>query len=162
MSRNRIIGQDNRLPWRLPDDMKFFLMTTMGKPVIMGRKTFASMKAPLPGRTNIVITSDAQLAVPAGVRIATSLEAALAIAQAQCAEDDCDEIMVAGGHAIYAGYLPQAQRLYVTEVQAEVDGDVTFPSLDWNDWRIVWHRDYAADDRHEHAFTIAQWEREST
>ncbi len=159
MARNRVIGADNRLPWRLPDDMKFFLMTTMGKPVIMGRKTFASMKAPLPGRTNIVVTSNSNLPVADGVVLAASTEQALELARAECAQTGCNEIIVAGGHNIYASFLSAAQRLYVTEVQAEVAGDVTFPEFDWQDWRVIWHRDYAADDRHAHAFTIAQWER---
>ncbi len=159
MSRNRVIGQNNRLPWRLPADMQFFMMTTMGKPVIMGRKTFASMKAPLPGRTNIVVTSNSEFTAAEGVVVVNSLDAALTAARAQCVTDGCDELIVAGGHDIYASMLPQAQRLSVTEVQAEVEGDVHFPALSWDDWRIIWHRDYAADERHDHAFTIAQWER---
>jgi dihydrofolate reductase len=126
MARNRVIGRDNRLPWRLPRDMQFFVATTMGKPVIMGRRTFESMKAPLAGRTNIVVTSDTGYRRE-GVLVAHSLEAALDLAQAQCRADDVEEAMVIGGAEIYRVALPLATRLYVTLIDADVEGDTFFP-----------------------------------
>ena len=131
MAENQVIGRANSLPWRLPDDMRHFMDTTMGKPVVMGRKTFVSMKAPLPGRTNIVLTRDTQYQHP-GVKVLHDLDAALDLAESQCLIDGQDEIMVIGGADIYALALPRATRLHVTHVHAQVQGDVFFPEVDWS------------------------------
>ncbi len=161
MAENRVIGRDNRLPWRLPTDMQFFMHSTVAKPVIMGRNTFESMKAPLPGRTNIVVTrsADYALRVAPGVQVASSFESALELAQAVCERDQRTEMMVAGGSAIYAAGLAVATRLYVTTVHADIEGDTYFPVVDWEQWRNVWSRRYEIDARHKHPFTIAQWDR---
>lgn len=161
MAENGVIGKNNRLPWRLPNDMQFFMATTMAKPVIMGRKTFESMKAPLPGRTNIVVTGNADYAkgVAAGVVVADSFASAVAIGNECCQRDRLDEVMVAGGNAIYASGLELASRLYVTTVHAQVEGDTQFPELNWSTWTNTWERHYTADNRHAYSYTIAQWDR---
>ncbi len=135
MAENGVIGRDNRLPWHLPADLRHFKRLTLGKPVIMGRKTFESIGRPLPGRTNIVLTRQPGFA-PAGVRVAASLDAALAMAEAQARADGVDEVMVIGGAAVYAEALPRADRLYLTRVQLAVDGDARFPEPD----PASWHR----------------------
>ena len=161
MAENGVIGNNNRLPWRLPSDMQFFMATTMAKPVIMGRKTFESMKAPLPGRANIVVTRNTNYAqrVASGVMVADSFAAAVTLGRECCQRDRIDELMVAGGHAIYVSGLNLANRLYVTTVHAEIEGDTQFPAVDWSQWSNTWQRHYAADNRHPYNFTIAQWDR---
>lgn len=161
MSRNGVIGRGQRLPWRLPKEMQFFVRTTMGKPVIMGRKTFESMKAPLAGRTNIVITRDSRYNRQ-GIKVAADLDAAIALAEAQCLVDGRDEVMVAGGAQIYALALPLATRLYVTTVEVELEGDTHFPDVDFSGWRELSSEYFAADAANSHAFTIALFERPQT
>lgn len=158
MSRNRVIGRGDRLPWRLPKDMQFFMATTMGKPVIMGRRTFESMPAPLQGRTNIVITRNVGYRRP-GVKVAADLDAALALAEDQCLIDGRDEIMVAGGAEIYRLALPVATRLYVTMVDAEVEGDRFFPEIDFQQWREVRSESFSADTANRYAFSIVVFDR---
>ena len=115
MAENRVIGRDNTLPWRLPDDMRHFMNTTMGKPVLMGRKTFESMKSALPGRTNIVMTRDPNWHRE-GVKVVADLDAGIELAESQGLIDGVDEIMIIGGAEIYALALPRATRLYLTQV----------------------------------------------
>lgn len=158
MGENRVIGRDNTLPWRLPKDMRHFMKTTLGKPCVMGRKTFESMKAPLPGRTNIVLTSDHGWRRD-GIKVAHDFEAALSIAQGQCAIDGQEEIMIVGGARVYALALPRATRLYVTLVHQSPEGDVFFPEVDFADWQLVSEADYPADDTHSAAFTISRYQR---
>lgn len=158
MSRNRVIGRDNTLPWRLPLDMQHFMATTMGKPVIMGRKTLESMKAPLPGRTNIVLTTNNQYQRD-GVTVVHDLDAALAVAAAQCEIDGQTEAMVIGGADIYTLALPLATRLYITHVHADVHGDVFFPEFALDAWRCVSSQEFAQDERHSADFTVAVYER---
>ncbi len=119
------------------------------------------MKAPLPGRTNIVVTRNAEYEskVAPGVQVAESFPAALELARAVCRLDKRTELMVAGGNAIYVAGLAVATRLYVTTVHAEIEGDTYFPEVDWSAWQQVWARRYEADARHPHPFTIAQWDR---
>lgn len=158
MADNGVIGRGNRLPWRLPKDMQFFMAATMGKPVIMGRKTFESMKAPLPGRTNIVMTRDAQYARE-GVKVVPNFAEALKVAKSQCLLDGVDEIMVAGGAEIYRLGLAVATRLYVTRVHADVTGDTYFPDVDWSEWKEARTESFDADDRHSHPFSISVYNR---
>ena len=134
MARNRVIGRNGDLPWQLPADLRHFKSVTMGKPIIMGRKTFESIGRPLPGRKNIVVTRRANF-ISDGVLISNNLTAAIALGKAIASEDNVDEIMVIGGGEIYALAMPYARRIYLTEVQADIDGDTMFPELD----PTVWH-----------------------
>lgn len=158
MAHNRVIGRDNSLPWSLPLDMKHFMTTTMGKPVLMGRKTMESMKSPLPGRTNIVMTRD-ETWRREGVKVVHDFDEGIARAQDQALIDGQDELMVIGGADIYALALPRATRLYITFVDAEVHGDVFFPEFDLDRWRCVSEESFPADERHSAPFRIAVYER---
>ena len=158
MADNRLIGRDNTLPWRLPTDMRHFMTVTMGKPVLMGRKTFESMKAALPGRTNIVLTRDSSWRRD-GVKVVHDLQAGIELAEQQCLIDGQDEVMIIGGADIYALALPLATQLYVTHVHAAPEGDIFFPEFDWADWQLQEETHYDADERHSAAFTIARYRR---
>lgn len=131
LGRNRLIGKDNRMPWHLSEDLKRFKALTLGHPVVMGRKTFQSIGIRLPGRDNIVITRSHAFAAP-GCRVVHSLAEALSVAQ--CAA----EVFVIGGAEIYALALPLADRLQLTEVDVELEGDAYFPNFDRSAWREVW------------------------
>ncbi|MCV6604196.1 MAG: dihydrofolate reductase [Porticoccaceae bacterium] len=141
MARNGTIGRNNQLPWHLSGDLRYFKAVTMGKPVIMGRKTWESIGRPLPGRTNIVITRqqgwrpDGQ--VGDQVKVAHSLDQALQLAEQVATADGVSELMVMGGADIYRQALPAAQRLYITEVDADVEGDAFFPVPDSSQWKEV-------------------------
>jgi dihydrofolate reductase len=131
MAENRVIGKSGTLPWRIPEDMKWFREITMGKPCIMGRKTWESLpKKPLPGRLNIVVTRDRAYEA-AGATVVTSLDAAVAVATQEGAE----EVAVIGGAQIYAEALKRAERIYLTRVHAAIEGDVVFPPIDSTAWR---------------------------
>lgn len=136
LSRNRVIGVDNRLPWYLPEDLRFFKRMTQAKPLVMGRRTFESIGRPLPNRLNIVVTRDADFQHD-GVRVCHDLADAIEIAAQHAVIDAADEIMVMGGAQIYAQLLPMARRLYLTEVDIELEGDAFFPELDANQWQEV-------------------------
>ena len=153
-----MIGRDNSLPWRLPLDMKHFMSTTLGKPVIMGRKTLESMKAPLPGRTNIVLTTNPEYQRD-GIKVVHDLDSALRLGQAQCEIDGQDEIMVIGGADIYALAMPVATRLYITHVEADVEGDVFFPEFDMSHWHCLSSESFPQDERHSAPFSVAVYER---
>lgn len=144
MARNRVIGRNGDLPWQLPVDLRHFKSVTMGKPIIMGRKTFESIGRPLPGRKNIVVTRRAKF-VSDEVLISNNLTAAIALGKAIASEDNVDEIMVIGGGEIYAKALSDADRLYLTEVHADIDGDTFFPALDRGLWREKSRNSHAAD-----------------
>jgi len=134
MARNRVIGRDGTMPWHLPADLRYFKAVTMGKPLIMGRKTFQSIGRPLPGRTNIVITRQTDFTAE-GVLISPDWEAALSLAGDIAQRDGVDEIMIVGGGEIYALALPHADRIYLTEVQIDTTGDTVFPEIDRGTWR---------------------------
>jgi dihydrofolate reductase len=138
VARNGVIGRDGGLPWRIPADLRFFKETTMGKPIVMGRKTLESIGRALPGRQNIVVTRSAGFAAD-GVTVADSLDAAIAAA------GDADEVMVIGGAEIYALAFARAQRLFLTEVDAAPEGDAHFPEFDRAAWREVARADHPAD-----------------
>ena len=140
MASNRCIGINNELPWRLPEDLKYFKQVTSGKAIIMGRTTYDSLGRPLPNRTNIVMTRNAQWEGPIGTRVVHSLEAALALAEAVAVSNYQDEVVVIGGAEIYAQLLPQVERLYITEVHVEVAGDAYFPTLNAGDWQEISRR----------------------
>ena len=159
MARNRTIGRNNALPWYLPEDLKYFKRVTLGKPIIMGRKTWESIGRPLPGRTNIVITRDAAFQAD-GVRVVHSLEQALALAEKICLLDSGDEAIVMGGAEIYALALPHADRLYLTQVHADVEGDAHFPPLDLTQWHELGREDFAAQGPNPYDYSFLILERE--
>ncbi len=156
LAQNNAIGKDNTLPWHLPEDLKFFKRTTLGKPIIMGRKTYESLGRPLPGRLNIVLSSSAATPVAQGVVVCQTIEQALAQArQAQAAE-----VCIIGGGQIYAHALPLADRLYITRVDTTVaDADTFFPTVDHTHFKRTWHQQHPADDKHPFSFTFEQYER---
>jgi dihydrofolate reductase len=139
MARNRVIGLDNRLPWRLPADQRRFKQLTMGHTLIVGRKTFDSIGRPLPGRSMVVVTRQEGYA-PAGVRVARSVEEALALGRGD------DEVFVAGGAQIYRQTLPVADRLHLTLIEEDVPGDAYFPEFDPAEWRLVEREDHGPSD----------------
>jgi len=155
---NGVIGADNAIPWRLKSDMQRLKAITMNKPVVMGRKTFASLKRPLPGRSNIVITRDAGFSYP-GVLIATSFEAALALAQADALQRGASEIAVLGGAEIYAHFLKLADRLEITEVHAAPNGDTHFPAIDADAWEEVARVGHDAGPDDSAAFSYVTYRR---
>lgn len=133
---NWVIGLDNKMPWHLPADLKYFKNVTMNKPVIMGRKTFESIGKPLPGRKNIVITRQKDWCAD-GVTIAASFDEALQFGASFALNDKSEEVMVIGGAQIYKEALPKAQRVYLTRIHAKFVGDTAFPELDENEWSEV-------------------------
>jgi dihydrofolate reductase len=142
---NGVIGRNNALPWHLPEDLRYFKRVTMGKPIVMGRKTFESIGRPLPGRTNIVISRDPGFAA-AGVEVVASLDAALQLAEEPAAGLAGErEVVVIGGAEIYGLAIPRADRLYVTEVHAEPDGDALLPAVAWDGWVEMQREDHQAD-----------------
>ena len=162
-ARNGVIGRNGALPWRLKSDLALFKATTMFKPVIMGRKTWESLpKRPLPGRLNLVVTRDGsyeESPLAKGALICERFDEAVQIAREQAEEDGAEEICVIGGADIFALALPKARRLYVTEVEAEVAGDVFFPPFDEGDWREVRREAYPAGDGDEFPFVFRVLER---
>jgi len=151
-ARNDVIGSDNRLPWRLPADLKHFKQITMGKPVVMGRKTFESIGRPLPGRANIIITQNRAYNAP-GCLVVNSIDQALAAAAGG------DEIMIIGGATLYAACLPSATRIYLTRIHHDFSGDARFPAPDAEQWRETERRDCAADDKNPYAYSFIVLER---
>ena len=158
VARNGAIGRGNRLPWRLPDDMRHFMRTTNGCAVIMGRRTFESMSGPLPKRANIVVTRQASYGAQ-GVEVVGDFAAALKAAARHCARTGIETAFAIGGTAIYQEALQAAERLYITWVAAEVAGNAWFPEVDWRQWREISSTEHPADARHQHAFRIAIYER---
>ena len=157
--RNGVIGKDGSLPWRLKTDLANFRAVTMGKPVIMGRKTWESLpKKPLPGRTNIVLTRDGSFEAKGAV-VCDNFSEAVSIAREQAAEDGVDEFCVIGGASLFELALTRAQRIYLTEVDAEVAGDVTLSPIDESRWTEVSSTSHAAGEGDEHAFKIRVLER---
>lgn len=158
-ARNGVIGRNNQLPWYLPNDLKYFKQATMGKPIVMGRKTFESIGKPLPGRTNIVVTRQAGWQAE-GVRVANSLDEALTLAESIAAIDGAEELMVIGGAQIYQEAFPLAARLYLTQVHAEVEGDAYFPAVSEQEWREVAREDFAAEGPNPYDYSFVVLERQ--
>jgi dihydrofolate reductase len=156
MAANRVIGKDNGLPWRLPADLQHFKRITMGKPILMGRKTWESIGRPLPGRTSIVITRDAGYSAP-GCVVVHSIEAAL-----QAAADCGDEAMVIGGAEFYRQVLPFTNTLYLTRIHADFEGDTLFPELDESEWRQVERSDCEPDVKNPYRYSFIRLDRIKT
>ena len=154
MAENRAIGKGNKLLWHLPDDFKHFKTLTMGKPVLMGRKTYESIGNPLPGRKNIVVTRDNGFSV-GGVTVVNSIDAALA------AVEEDDEVMVIGGASFYQQMLPLTKNIYLTFVHQAFEADVFFPELNLDEWQAVEKREHAADENHQYSFSFINYERTS-
>lgn len=153
-SENRVIGKDGRIPWRLPDDFAHFKRTTMGRPIIMGRKTYEDHQSALPGRLNLVVTSNAAYQAAAGVEVLTSLDAAI-----ERAGKDSDLAFIIGGVGLFEQTFDRVQTVYETIVHAEIDGDAVLPAFDFTGWRCTVLEQHPADARHALPFTIQQWDR---
>lgn len=160
VAANGVIGADNAMPWRLPSDFAFFKRTTLGKPLVMGRKTFESIGKPLPGRTNIVVTRQKGYQ-PDGVIVIDSIDAAFEHAKAIALADGVDEVMIGGGGQIYADMIARADRLYVTHVDATPEGQVRFPHIDPLVWQVVDQPTTEPSPKDSHAYRIAVYERET-
>lgn len=151
-ARNGVIGCDNRLPWRLPEDLKYFKSVTLGKPVIMGRKTHESIGRPLPGRLNIVISRTPRTSEHPNLHWVDSLESALALVRRE--RPETEEVMVMGGEQIYRRALALADRVYLTRVNVEVAGDAFFPELSSDQWRLVQEEAGPKEAAHEHVYQV--------
>ena len=158
IAENGVIGSGNHIPWRLPGDFAHFKRMTMGKPLIMGRKTFESIGKPLPGRTNIVVTRQADYQ-PDGVTVFHNLAAALDHAQAIAAADGADEVMIGCGGEIYREAMPLAERLYVTHVAVSPDGDARFPAIDPKQWEVEAELEVLRTERDSADFTVKVYRR---
>ena len=153
MAENRVIGNAGELPWRLPTDLAYFKRVTMGKPVLMGRKTWEAIGRPLPGRKNIVVTRNQAFAAEGAV-VVHSLDAALDLVGSA---PGAEELMVIGGEEIYRLALPRADRIYLTEVDLAPTGDARFPDLDPSEWQEASREDHAADgDAPAHSFVVLE------
>ncbi len=153
MARNGVIGKNNTLPWRLPADLRYFRQLTTGHPIIMGRKNYEDIGKPLPGRTNIVVTRQGAYTAP-GCIVVNSIEQALMAAAA------ADEVFVIGGADIYRQTLNAADRLYITEIDADIDGDTFFPEFDRSRWREVRRERHAADELNPYPYSFVLLERD--
>lgn len=161
VAENGVIGRAGRLPWRIPSEMRHFRRITLDKPVIMGRKTFASLQKPLAKRDNIVLTHNREYA-PQGAIAVESVEQALKVAGGCAFARAAKEVMVIGGAEIYAALLPQAKRIYLTRIHAEPNGDVSFPAIDQAIWRKVSSEHHPRGEKDEFDYTISVFERDGT
>ena len=158
-ARNGVIGRDGSLPWRLRSDLQRFKAVTMGKPCIMGRRTWESLPLkPLPGRLNLVLSKDESFE-PKGAVACLTLDEAIEIAREQAVDDGVGEVCVIGGAGLFAATLPRAKRLYLTEVEAEPEGDVLFPPFDETAWTEVSCEAVPAGEKDDHAFAFRVLER---
>jgi dihydrofolate reductase len=157
-AENGVIGRNNTLPWRLPEDLRYFKKVTLGKPIVMGRKTFESIGRPLPGRTNIVLTRNPGFQAE-GVRVVASIDDALRLAQDIAATDGVREVVVIGGAEIYKAAIPRADRLYITEVHAKVEGDAVLPQIEWQTWRETGRERFPAQDPNPYDYSFVVYER---
>ena len=152
MAENRVIGRDNQLPWRLSADLKHFRKITTGKPIIMGRNTHDSIGRPLPDRLNIIISRDQQYQAD-GCVVVHSIDAALKAAS------EAEEVMIMGGAQLYEQMIERADRLYLTLVHAEIEGDVYFPDIDWEHWQEISAENFKSDDKNEFDYSFCVFDR---
>ena len=155
-STNNVIGRDGELPWHISEDLRHFKAVTMGHPIVMGRRTFESIGRALPGRLNIVVTRNSRFTAE-GCTVVDSPAAALRAAEA--AEQGADEVMIIGGSEIYRLFLPMAHRIHMTRVEADIEGDATFPPLEPNEWRIVDEQRFEADESREYTVSFQTLDR---
>jgi dihydrofolate reductase len=155
-AENNSIGKNNQLLWHLPNDLKFFKNTTWGMPVIMGRKTFEAVNKPLPGRFNIVITRQEGWKAD-GVIVAKDLNDALQ----KATETNGKEIFIIGGGEIYKQSMEMADKIYLTRVHANIDGDTFFPAIDENKWQLISNQDFVTDEKHAFAYSFQVWKTKS-
>jgi dihydrofolate reductase len=153
-TNNFVIGKDGGMPWHLPADLAYFKKVTMSHPVIMGRKTFESIGRALPGRTNIVISRN-KIELPEGVLLANSIEQAIAFV------DKETECFVIGGGSIYKDVIKYADRLYITKIHAEIEGDTTFPAYDVNDYQIIASEERAKDEKNSFDLSFIVYEKKT-
>lgn len=158
MAENRTIGRNNKLPWHLPNDLKYFKQLTTGKPVIMGRKTYDSIGRPLPNRFNIVISRNPEFQAE-GVKVVTTVDEAIELAEAECLISGSEEVIVMGGAEIYRLCLPRADRLYITFVHAKVDGDASFPDFDLSAYEEIGCEDFFSDDSNPYDYSFAVYDK---
>lgn len=152
VSRSGVIGKNGKMPWHLPADLKYFKSITMGKPIVMGRKTFESLGRPLPGRENIVLTRDKNF-IAEGCTIIHSLEEMLQHAA------DADEVMIIGGAQLYEQMLPHADHIYMTQVDCQAEGDTWFPEIDPAEWEMTFSEAHEADEKNPCAYTFIRYDR---
>jgi dihydrofolate reductase len=156
VSENNAIGKNNGLPWYLPEDLKFFKRITLGKPVIMGRKTYESLGRPLPGRLNIVLSEKKDLALPEGVLLFNDINAAVDLLQ----NEGVEEGFIIGGGKVFEAAMPLADRMYITRVKTIVsDADAFFPEIDHTHWKMVWEERHTIDDKNSFDYSFEQYER---
>lgn len=154
MGKNRVIGLNNDMPWHLPADLQFFKKTTLGCPIIMGRKTYDSIGRPLPGRLNIVLSRDANLTIE-GCSVVNSLESALSLAS----KNNANEIFITGGAHLYNTFLKDADRLYLTLIDEIFEGDTYFPDYTKLHWKQIAREDHLADDKNVHNYSFITLDR---
>lgn len=157
-SRNNVIGIDGDLPWRLSSDLKFFKATTMGKPVLMGRVTWESLPFPLPGRPNLVLTRNVNYTA-SKAELHTDMREMIGRGYELAGQTGADEIMLIGGAKLYASLMRFCDRLYVTEVDAMIEGDAHFPAISAKDWKVVSETDYPKGEKDDYPFTVKVYER---
>ena len=158
MAENRVIGRNNSLPWHLSEDLKYFKRTTMGKSIIMGRKTWESIGKALPGRTNIVVSTNPDYEA-AGARVVSSLEQAISLAKSVSVKSGSEEAFIIGGAGLYQAALPLADRFHLTRVHAEVEGDTYLAEFDESDWREIAREDFSHNETNPYAYSICLLER---
>ncbi|MGL6335185.1 type 3 dihydrofolate reductase [Aeromonas jandaei] len=152
MAHDRVIGKDNQMPWHMPADLAHFKRVTLGKSVLMGRKTFESIGRPLPGRRNLVISRNPDYQAD-GIEVVGSVEAALAL----LADNEVAEVMVIGGGHLYAELLPKADCLYLTRIELMVEGDTRFPAFEDEQWQCVEREVHQADEKNPHPYRFETW-----
>jgi dihydrofolate reductase len=155
MDENRLIGNNNALPWHLPADLAFFKRTTMEKPIIMGRKTYDAIGRPLPGRQNIIITRDTAYTAK-GCDIANSIDEAMSLVP-----EEVQEVMLIGGASLYLQTLAQADALYITQIYHAFSGDTWFPEIDMSQWSETYREDFEADEKNLHPYSFMQYTRKT-
>jgi dihydrofolate reductase len=160
-TRNGVIGRDNGMPWHLPEDLRYFKRVTMNKPIIMGRNTWESLGKPLPGRDNIVVTRNEKFYAH-GATVVNDIDTALLLADSLAAARGVDEIMVIGGAQIYREVMPRVDRAYITEIDAEIDGDTFFPALHAAEWQEMSRETHAPCDKNPYRYSFVTLERNAS